>query len=461
MPRPNGTVFLQLDETRPVALWFTRAVDPNIEYVLKTARQRGVSFIRLWYVDVLGTLKGVAFPISELENAIEDGVGFDGSALEGGTRRAEQDVVARPDFSGFQVLPWRRDSNVGRMFADIELPDGTPFDGDPRAVLSNVVARAEQLGFSPQFGVEHEFYLFQTLPEDGPPKPLAAGGYFDLTPNDIATDFRRNSINFLEQLGIPVVASYHEAGPTQQEVVLAHADALSTADAVMTFRMAMKQAADQLGCYASFMPKPLAGEPGSGMHVHVSLFGDGDENVFHDPAQPNAPLSVIGEQFMAGVLHHAGEITAVTNQWVNSYTRLADGKEAPNAVTWSRRLSNPLVRVPGHRPGRASAKRIEVRSPDAGCNPHLVFALVLAAGLRGIEREYALPLETTDTQTGPAQRLPYDLREATDRFEQSALVRETLGDRMVGWFVANKRRDWDAFAREVTDFELRQSLPRL
>lgn len=435
-------------------------MDPNIEYVLKTARQRGVSFIRLWYVDVLGTLKGVAFPISELENAIEDGVGFDGSALEGGTRRAEQDVVARPDVSGFQVLPWRPDSNVGRMYADIELPDGTPFDGDPRAVLKQVVARAESLGFSPQFGVEHEFYLFQSLPEHGAPIPVAAGGYFDLTPNDIASDFRRNSINFLEQLGIPVVAGYHEAGPAQQEVVLAHADALSTADAIMTFRMAMKQAAYQLGSYASFMPKPLAGEPGSGMHVHVSLFG-GEENVFHDPAQPNAPLSVIGERFMAGVLHHASEITAVTNQWVNSYTRLAGGQEAPNAVTWSRRLSNPLVRVPGHRPGRATAKRIEVRTPDAGCNPYLVFALVLAAGLRGIEREYALPLETTDTQPGKAERLPYDLREATDRFEQSELVRETLGERMVGWFVENKRRDWDAYSREVTDFELRQSLPRL
>lgn len=436
-------------------------VDPNIEYVLRTARERGVSFIRLWYVDVLGTLKGVAFPISELENAIEDGIGFDGSALEGGTRRAEQDVVARPDLAGFQVLPWRDDSNVGRMFADIELPDGTPFDGDPRAVLQKVVRQAEARGLSPQFGVELEFYLFQSLPGDGPPSPLAAGGYFDLTPNDIASDFRRNSINFLEQLGIPVRASYHEAGPSQHEVVLAHADALSTADSVLTFRMAMKQAAHQLGSYASFMPKPLACEPGSGMHVHVSLFDEDDQNLFHDAAEPNAPLSRRGEQFMAGVLRHAGEFTAVTNQWVNSYTRLADGKEAPNAVNWSRFLSNPLVRVPGHRPGRASAKRIELRSPDSGANPYLVFALVLAAGLRGIDREYALPPETTSVQAGATERLPHDLRDATDRFEQSDLVRETLGDRLVGWFVENKRRDWDAFSREVTDFERRQSLPQL
>lgn len=436
-------------------------VDHNIEYVLKTARERGVNFIRLWYVDVLGTAKGVAFPISELENAIEDGVGFDGSALEGGARRAEQDVIARPDVSGFQVLPWRDDSNVGRMFADIELPDGTAFDGDPRAILKRVVSEAEQAGLSPQFGVELEFYLFQTLPQDGAPKPVAAGGYFDLTPNDISTDFRRNSINFLEQLGIPVRASYHEAGPGQQEVVLAHADALSTADSILTFRMAMKQAAHQLGCYASFMPKPLAGAPGSGMHVHVSLFDDADRNIFHDESDPDAPLSRRGEQFMAGVLRHAGEFTAVTNQWVNSYTRLADGKEAPNAVNWSRFLSNPLVRVPGHRPGRDTGKRIELRSPDAGCNPYLVFALILAAGLRGIEREYALPPETTEVQAGATERLPHDLREATDRFEQSELVRETLGDRLVEWFVANKRRDWDAFSREVTDFERRQSLPQL
>ncbi len=436
-------------------------MDPKFEYVLRTARERGVSFIRLWYVDVLGTLKGVAFPISELENAIEDGVGFDGSALEGGTRRAEQDVVARPDIEGFQVLPWREDSNVGRMFADIELPDGTPFDGDPRAVLKKVVRQAEDAGLHPQFGVELEFYLFRSLPADGPPEPIAVGSYFDLTPTDIATDFRRNSINFLEQLGIPVRASYHEAGPSQHEVVLAHADALSTADSILTFRMAMKQAAHQLGSYASFMPKPLAGEPGSGMHVHVSLFDADNRNIFHDEAEPNAPLSRRGEQFMAGVLRHAGEFTAVTNQWVNSYTRLADGDEAPNAVNWSRFLSNPLVRVPGHRPGRESAKRIEVRSPDAGCNPHLVFALILAAGLRGIEREYALPPETTDVQAGATERLPHDLREATNRFEESDLVRETLGDRLVEWFVANKRRDWDAFSREVTDFERRQSLPQL
>ncbi|MFT4035286.1 MAG: glutamine synthetase family protein [Patulibacter sp.] len=435
-------------------------MDRNIEYALQTSRQRGVSFVRLWYPDVLGTLKGVAFPISELEAVITDGIGVDGSALEGGARQAELDVVARPSLNTFQVLPWRPDASVARMFADLEMPDGTPFDGDPRAVLAKVVCAAEAHGFSPQIGVEHEFYVFEQLTGDGPPTPVAPGSYFDLTPNDIATDFRRFSISFLEHLGIAVRASYHEAGPSQQEFVLAHADALSTADAVMTFRMATKQAAHNLGTYASFMPKPLADEPGSGMHVHCSLFDGDDRNLFHDDADPDAPLSAVGRQFMAGVLRHAPEFTAVTNQWVNSYTRLVGGHEAPDSVTWSRRHANPLVRVPGHRPGRASAKRIELRSPDAGANPYLVFALMLAAGLRGIDRQYELPAETTHGATPPPS-LPLDLRQAVDRFAESELVRETLGDRMIGWFVENKRRDWAAFTSQVTDFERRQSLPRL
>ncbi|MBJ7473294.1 MAG: glutamine synthetase, partial [Solirubrobacteraceae bacterium] len=284
-------------------------------------------------------------------------------------------------------------------------------------------------------------------------------GYFDLTPTDLAMDFRRNSIAFLEQLGVPVRASYHEAGPSQHEVVLAHADALTTADNILTFRMVMKQAAHNLGHYASFMPKPLDGQPGSGMHVHASLFDDQDRNVFHDEDHPERPLSEVGERFMAGVLHHAPEFTAVTNQWINSYTRMADGFEAPSAVNWSRMLSNPLVRVPGHRPGRASAKRIELRSPDAGANPYLVFALLLAAGVRGIERGYELPPETTEAGNGLA--LPENLREATDLFEASEFVRETLGDRMVDWFVSNKRQDWQAFSKHITEFERRQSLPQL
>lgn len=442
--------------------WLTGLVDRNVEYVLQTARQRGVSFIRVWCVDALGTIKGLAFPISELEAVISDGVGMDGSALEGGTRRAEQDVIVRPDIASFQVLPWRDDAAVARMFANIELPDGSPFDGDSREILRRTVQAAHDRGMHPQIGTEVEFYLFKELPKDGPPEPLAAGGYYDLTPHDISIDFRRSSIGFLEQLGVPVRASYHEAGPCQQEVVIAHADPISSADAVLTTRMAMKQAAFNHGCYASFMPKPLAGEPGSALHVHVSLFGAGDDNLFHDPDDPQAPLSAVGRSFLAGVLRHAPEFTAVTSQWVNSYTRLADGHEAPNRITWSQRFANPLVRVPEHRPDSAEAKRIEFRLPDAGSNPYLVFALVLAAGLRGIDEGYELGAESHhDEDALCADRLPQTLREAVELLHESAFVRATLGDRIVDWLVANKRRDVDAYARQVTDFELRQSLAQL
>ncbi|MBO9533193.1 MAG: glutamine synthetase [Solirubrobacteraceae bacterium] len=440
-------------------------MDSNLEYVLQTAQRRGVSFIRVWCVDVLGTLKGVAFPISEVEAVITDGVGMDGSALEGGTRRAEQDVIIRPDIASFHVLPWRPEANVGRMYARIELPDGEPFDGDSREILRRTVARLEERGYSPQLGTEVEFYLFKPPSPDHPeasPQPLAPGGYYDLTAHDIATDFRRSSISFLERLGIPVRAAYHEAGPSQQEVVLAHADAVSTADNVITCRMAMKQAAHNHGSYASFMPKPLAGQPGSALHVHASLFGDDDHNLFHDPEDPKAPLSALGRKFLAGVLHHTPEFTAIAAQWINSYTRLADGYEAPNRLTWSHRSANPLVRVPEHRPDAEGAKRIEFRLPDAGSNPYLVFALVLAAGLRGIDGDYELPPETCDgIEAAQAPLLPTSLRAATDLLESSAFVREVLGDRIVDWIVANKRRDIDAYAREISGFEFRQSLPQL
>ncbi len=357
-------------------------------------------------------------------------------------------MIARPDIESFQVLPWRDDAAVARMFTSIQLPDGTPFDGDSREILRRTVQAAQDRGLHPQIGTEVEFYLLKELPADGPPEPLAAGGYYDLTPHDISIDFRRSSIGFLEQLGVPVRASYHEAGPSQQEVVIAHADPISSADAVLTTRMAMKQAAYNHGCYASFMPKPLAGQPGSALHMHVSLFGARDENLFHDPADPQAPLSATGRAFLAGVLRHAPEFTAVTSQWVNSYTRLADGHEAPNHVTWSQRFANPLVRVPEHRPDAAEAKRIEFRLPDAGSNPYLVFALVLAAGLRGIDEGYELGPESHDDRDAlGAERLPQTLREAVELMHGSAFVRATLGDRIVDWLVANKRRDIDAYAR--------------
>jgi glutamine synthetase len=289
--------------------------------------------------------------------------------------------------------------------------------------------------------------------------PFEGGGYFDLTPVDIATDFRKRVIEFLEQLGVPVKGSYHEAGPSQQEVVLKHTDALTAADAILTFRMAIKQAAYGLNTFGSFMPKPLEDQPGSGMHLHLSLFDEKGENLFHDPEQPGQ-LSPLGRRFTAGVLRHAAEMTAVTNQWVNSYKRLADGFEAPAAISWSHKHPNPLIRVPNLRPNHPDAARIELRSPDSASNPYLVLALALAAGLRGIEEAYDLPPETEDFDEGKP-RLPHDLREATDLLESSAFARDALGSRIVDWVVANKRREWDAYSRTVSDFERRTYLQAL
>ncbi|MDO9353553.1 MAG: glutamine synthetase family protein [Solirubrobacteraceae bacterium] len=435
-------------------------VGSNIEYILRTVQERGVTFIRLWYGDVQGTLKGIAFPVSELETVIEHGIGVDGSALEGGARLSELDVVARPDISTFQVLPWRDNANVGRMYSALQMPDGTPFDGDPRAALHAVMERAKGLGYQLSVGAEMEFYLFKPLTGDGPPELRETGTYFDLTPTDIATDFRRTIIEFLEQLGISLKASYHEAGPSQHEVVLKHDDPNTIADAIMTFRMAVKQAAINHDAHASFMPKPLAGQPGTGMHLHLSLFDDDDRNVFHDETDPARPLSPIGEQFVAGLLIHAPEMALVTNQWVNSYTRLADGFEAPSSITWSRRHPNPLVRIPGRRPDRPQSARVELRSPDGGANPYLVLAMVLAAGLRGIERGYALPLETP-AGGADGRPLPKDLAEAIDVFADSEFALETLGPRIVEWLLANKRREWDAYRRTVSEFERQTYLPLL
>jgi glutamine synthetase len=422
------------------------------DYVLRTVEERGVRFVRLWFVDVLGILKSLAIPVTELDAALEDGVGLDGSALEGGTRLAERDVIAHPDVRTFQILPWRPGSLVARMLCDVRLPDGTPFPGDSRHALRRVLSTAADLGLTLQVGAEVEFFLFgEGSDPSRPPVPLDQGAYFDLTPLDDGSDFRRRTIEYLEQMGIPVKASHHEVGPSQHEIKLTHTDALSMADAVTTFRLAVKEVAREQGVFATFMPKPLEHESGSGMHVHCSLF-EGERNVFFDPSG-SRPLSPAGESFLAGVLAHAPELTAVTNQWVNSYKRLAGGDEAPEHVSWSRHARSALVRVPSSRPGKEPAARIELRSPDAACNPYLVLALVLAAGLRGIERGYQLGEEAEDEPRIGAARLPQDLREAVDRFEGSDLARETLGERLCDWFVRNKRREWDEYRRTVTEFE--------
>jgi glutamine synthetase len=435
---------------------------PRDTYVLRTVEERGVRFVRLWFVDVLGILKSLAVPASELEAVLEDGVGLDGSSLEGAARRRERDVIAYPDPSTFALLPWR-DGAVGRMFCTVREPDGAAFPADSRDALQRVLAQVADLGWTVQVGAEIEFFLFAAGDDDAsapitPPRPLDDGAYFDLTPLDEGSDFRRRTIDHLEQLGIPVKASHHEVAPSQHEIQLAHTDALSMADAITTFRLAVKEVASELGLFATFMPKPLQEHAGSGMHLHLSLF-DGDRNAFHDP-DPASPLSALGRHFLAGILAHADELTLLTNQWVNSYKRLANGFEAPRHVQWTRTGGAGLVRVPSSRPARESASRIELRSPDPGANPYLALALVLAAGLRGIERGYQLAPEVNgdDGAAQDAPQLPADLREATDRFEASDLARETLGDRVVDLVVANKRAEWDAYQSTVSTWELERFL---
>jgi glutamine synthetase len=427
---------------------------PQGAYVLRTIEERGVRFVRLWFVDVLGLLKSLAVPASELESVLEDGVGLDGSALEGAARTRERDVIAYADPATFGLLPWR-DGLVGRMFCSVREPSGAAFAADSRATLIRVLGAVADLGWTAQIGAEIEFFLFADDPESPLPRPLDDGAYFDLTPLDEGSDFRRRTIGHLEQLGIPVKGSHHEVAPSQHEIQLTHGDALSTADAITTFRLAVKEVASELGVFATFMPKPLEKHAGSGMHLHLSLF-EGDRNVFHAPGVEE-PLSERGRQFLAGILAHAAELTLLTNQWVNSYKRLANGFEAPSHVVWTRSGGAGLVRLPSNRPERERATRIELRSPDPGANPYLCFALVLAAGLRGIERGYQLPPEE-ETGADGAPRLPADLREATDVFDASELARESLGDRLVELIVRNKRAEWNAYQSTVSAWELQRFL---
>lgn len=428
---------------------------PHDAYVLRTVEERGVRFVRLWFVDCLGVLKSLAIPASEVDAALNDGVGIDGSALEAGARLRERDVIAFPDATSFALLPWR-EAPTGRMFCTIREPQGQPFAADSRTALQRVLAAVADLGWTAQVGAEIEFFLFPedtTRSADAPPVPLDHGGYFDLTPLDEGSDFRRRTIDHLEQLGIPVKASHHEVGPSQHEIQLAHTDALSMADAITTFRLAVKEVAAEANLFATFMPKPLEGHAGSGMHLHLSLF-DGDRNLLHHPGG-DRPLSDAGGHFLAGVLAHAPELTLLTNQWVNSYKRLAHGFEAPTRVQWTRTGGEGLVRVPATRPERETATRIELRSPDPGANPYLTIALVLAAGLRGIERGYQLPPEDDEDET---PELPLDLRRATDLFEASELARDTLGDRLVDLVVRNKRLEWEEYHGAISPWEHRRYL---
>ena len=445
-------------------------MDKQQSFVLRTLEERDIRFVRLWFTDVLGFLKSVAVAPAELEAAFNEGIGFDGSAIEGFARVYEADMLARPDPSTFQVLPWRAEApGTARIFCDILLPDGSPSFADPRFVLKRALAKAAALGFSFYTHPEVEFFLFRDRPAAGAvPLPIDDGGYFDHTAHGTGQDFRRQAITMLEAMGISVEFSHHEGAPGQQEIDLRYADALTTADNLMTFRMVMKEVALEQGVFASFMPKPFTEHPGSGMHTHLSLF-EGDRNAFHESGAPYQ-LSKVGRSFIAGLLRHAPEFTAVTNQWVNSYKRLSGSDEAPTYICWGHNNRSALVRVPMYKPLKEQSTRVEIRSPDSACNPYLAFAVLLAAGLKGIEDGYELPEETEDnvwTLTDGERRalgidpLPTSLADAIAVMERSELVAETLGEHVFDFFLRNKRSEWQDYRRQVTAYERDRYLPVL
>ncbi|MDX6310046.1 MAG: glutamine synthetase [Nocardioidaceae bacterium] len=438
------------------------------DFVLRALEERDVRFVRLWFTDVLGSLKSVAIAPAELEGAFSEGIGFDGSAIEGFARVYEADMLARPDPETFQVLPWKGSHHAtARMFCEILMPDGSQSYADPRFALQRTLSRAAEQGFTFYTHPEIEFFLIKDRPADGsPPEPVDHSGYFDHTSHEVGHDFRREAITMLEEMGISVEFSHHEGGPGQQEIDLRYADALTTADNVMTFRVVVKELALGQGLYASFMPKPFTEHPGSAMHTHLSLF-EGDRNAFFE-AGAEFHLSKTGRAFIAGLLRHAAEITAVTNQWVNSYKRLAGGGEAPSYVCWGHNNRSALVRVPMYKPTKAQSTRVELRSIDSAANPYLAFAVMLAAGMRGIEEGYELPpgaeddvwsLTESERHAMGIAPLPQNLNDAIAVMERSELVAETLGEHVFDFFLRNKRAEWDEYRSQVTNFERARMLP--
>ena len=444
----------------------TKKRDEMKEYVVKKTKEQDIKFIRLWFTDILGFLKSFAITSDHLEEALANGMGFDGSSIQGFARVDESDMVAIPDPKTFQLVPWRpREQGVARMFCDICWPGGQPFEGDPRYVLKKNLKRAADLGYTFYVGPELEYFYFNN-PEEM--QFLDQGGYFDLAPPEVATDLRRKTILILEEMGISVEYSHHEVAPSQHEIDLRYTDALAMADNVMTYRIVVKQVAQEHGVYATFMPKPVFGVNGSGMHVHMSLFKE-NTNAFFDK-NDTYHLSEMGKGFLAGLLRHAPEITSIANQWINSYKRLVPGYEAPCYITWARRNRADLVRLPEYQPGKETATRIELRSPDPACNPYLAFSVMLAAGLQGIERKYELPPPTEENVFEMSQEeqerrgigtLPGSLYEAIRLTEESQLVREALGDHVFNSFIQNKRVEWDRYRTQVTDYELKNYLPIL
>lgn len=437
----------------------------SASYVISACRENDVKFIRLWFTDIVGSLKSFAITVEELEKALDEGMGFDGSSIEGFARIDESDMVAMPDPATFQLVPWRpKERGVARMFCDIYRPDGTPFEGDPRFVLRQQLKRAADLGYTFYVSPELEYFYFKDATGT---VPLDRGGYFDQTA-DAASDLRRDTVLALEAMGIEVEYSHHEVAPSQHEIALRYTDALTMADSAMTYRLVVKEIAAANGVYATFMPKPVRDQNGSGMHVHQSLF-KGERNAFHDPTDPYH-LSAIARGYIAGLLHHSREITLVTNQWVNSYKRLMPGYEAPVYLSWARRNRSDLIRIPEYKPGKEMHTRIEYRSPDPACNPYLAFAVMLAAGLDGIEKEIPLPppveenvfeMAAADRAARGIETLPSSLGNAIEVAEGSTFLRGVLGDHVFDSLIANKKFEWERYRRHVTDFELAEYLPTL
>lgn len=435
--------------------------DHRRDYVLRTIEERGIRLVRLWFTDVLGNLKSFAISPAEMENALNDGMSFDGSSIDGYSRIQESDVLAIPDVNTFEVLPWVDGKSAeARVFCDIANLDGTAFDGDPRQVLRRNLRLARDKGFAFYVAPDIEYFYFAP-PKDGEkPVLLDQGGFFDLTSTDVTSSLRKETIRTLETMSIPVEYSFHEDAPSQHEIDLRHTDALTMADSVMTFRFVVREIAAMHGVHATFMPKPLESIQGSGMHLHLSLF-TGEDNAFHDAGDAYS-LSPTAKKFMAGLLVHAAEITAVTNQTINSYKRLVPGFEAPVHVSWARNNRSGLIRVPVPKRANPLATRIEYRSPDPACNPYLAFSVILAAGLRGIEENYELPIEADSNlfemddialEKLGVQQLPQSLSDALKLMEGSQLVADTLGDHIFEWFLRNKRAEWRGYKTHISQFE--------
>ncbi len=438
----------------------------NIDYVLRSVEQRDIRFVRLWFVDILGRLKNFAISPEDLEVAFEEGIGFDGSAIEGFATPEEADMLAFPDASTFQILPWRPSHNgVARVFCDVCTPDRKPFAGDPRDALRRMFYKAEKAGYLLNVGAELEYYYF---PDEHTPEPLDNVGYFDLSVSDAARDLRRNTVLTLEKMSVPVEYTFHAAGRSQHGMSLRHAEALSMSDAITTAKLIIKQQAYESGCHASFMPKPLAGEDGSAMFLCQSLFDHDGNNVFWGEDDEKYHLSDIAKHYMAGILAHAREISAITNPTVNSYKRITTGGDSvPQYATWGLRNRASMVRIPVYKPGKQLSTRIELRSPDPMANPYLVNAVTLAAGLDGIERKLELPpeataepLKLTDRQMVEAgyTPLPRSLKEALDVFEDSQFMKDALGEHIHSFFLKKKRDEWHKFESTITEWEIKHYL---